>query len=146
MLEILPIFLAFFAILVSVIGWGVVHHNTLEREIEKNKRDLSTQYLIESYRVLADDIAKRGDLTDARKSAFEKALTDIQLLGSEEQISMANKCAMDIANGRGGDITPLIESLRKDLRKLLCLPPSKEGVKFLRFECNLNKKGAATGR
>ncbi|WP_108653134.1 hypothetical protein [Dongshaea marina] len=117
---------------IAAIGWIVAHYFTSRRDIRSKRRDLSTEYLIQAYRTLTNDVSHR-ESTNENRVALEETLSDIQLFGSEEQISMAHKLADDVANGGSFELDPLINSLRMDLRKQLALPPVKGNVKWLRF-------------
>ncbi|GAA4323527.1 hypothetical protein GCM10023144_04430 [Pigmentiphaga soli] len=57
------------------------------------------------------------------RDAVEAALSDIILLGTEEQVRLAARAAMDLAHGRLVDTAELVVSLRNFIRDVLDLDP-----------------------
>lgn len=53
------------------------------------------------------------------------ALKDIQLLGTPEQIALADTAALSFAEHQHVDLDPLLDSLHHDLRALLGMKPEK---------------------
>jgi hypothetical protein len=81
------------------------------------------RYLIEAWKNL--EIGSRNETDIHRKSeVLEKAVADIQLFGSPEQIEMADKWAKDMVSKQSGDTTPLLRNLQDSLREELGLPKS----------------------
>lgn len=57
------------------------------------------------------------------RDAVEAALSDILLLGTEEQVMLAARAAADLAAGRAIDTSELVVSLRDFIRSVLDLDP-----------------------
>jgi hypothetical protein len=95
---------------------------------------VSSLTLIDAYRTL-DDASNRGpsDGNRDREIALEKAVSDIQLFGSEAQVRLADEFARDFATKRGADTTKLLEELRRRLRKELRLKSIGERRVWLRI-------------
>lgn len=76
-------------IAIAVGGWVTGHHFTSAQNLETDKRELTTKYLIEAYRTFE----KHSEATCAGKhwSSTEEAVADIQLFGSKEQIRLSKE-------------------------------------------------------
>lgn len=57
------------------------------------------------------------------RDAVEAALSDVVLLGTDEQVCLAAKAATDLAAGRSVDTAELVVSLRTFIREVLDLDP-----------------------
>jgi hypothetical protein len=110
------------SVIVAAIGWLVVHYFSTKRDRSLKKRELRTSYLINAYRILANDISHRPATAEYDKK-LEDLIPDIQLFGSIEQVLMARNLAEHVANGGRFELDPLINSLRDNLRKELELKP-----------------------
>jgi hypothetical protein len=78
-----------------------------------------------------DDSAAAPPGSDRRRrirDAVEAALSDILLLGTEEQVRLAAKAASDLAAGRTVPVAELVVSLRTFIREVLDLDPVPEGL------------------
>ncbi|HVF04331.1 MAG TPA: hypothetical protein VNA20_05795 [Frankiaceae bacterium] len=107
---------------VAVGGWIV--NGVLARR--SARRQLRLEFLLGAYRRL-DDVAQRT-MTDDRGRAMESALSDVLLLGTKSQISLADALCRGFASDRAADVGPLLEDLRHGLRAELQLervPPRK---------------------
>ena len=120
-------------IILAIIGWIIAHYFTSLREIEQKRRELTTKILIDSFYVLADEIAQR-ELTEERKSKLEFTITQIQLFGTEEQVKLIWKLVFELRNGNSFDLDPLINSLRNSLREDLKLSKLESNVSWLRYK------------
>lgn len=116
----------------AVLGWIIAHWFTTRRDRALKRRELSIQYLIEAYRVLANEISHR-DQTPDRTLKLENMLSDIQLFGSLKQVQLARTLADELASKRNFELDPLINSLRDDLRKELGLSRVEGNVRWIRF-------------
>lgn len=63
---------------------------------------------------------------------FEEILADIQLFGSKEQVEMARKVIIDMAENSHSSPNELLKSLRDELREILDLPPINQKILHLR--------------
>lgn len=57
------------------------------------------------------------------RDAVEAALSDVILLGTEEQVRLATQAAQDMVAGRSVEVAPLVVSLRQFIRAALDLEP-----------------------
>lgn len=75
------------------------------------------------YRDLRELVARDGTFDRPRRirDAVEAALSDIILLGTEEQVRLAAKAANDLVAGRSVHTDELVVSLRNFIRKVLDL-------------------------
>lgn len=73
-------------------------------------------------------VAARQERSRAIRDAVEAALSDIILLGTEDQVRLAASAARDMAAGRPVPTAELVVSLRDYIRKALDLEPVPEGV------------------
>ena len=99
---------------VIVVGWKVAHRQELERDIVAKRRELRIQYLIEAYRRL--EYVSNRPLTPETAPDFERAIADIQLFGSPDQVVLAQEFAREFAKTGSAPLDPLLSQLRQSLR------------------------------
>jgi hypothetical protein len=79
------------SISLAIEGWVLGHYLSSQREVRSKKRELVTQYLIESFESLikfsAVQVGNEPDSTIVAED-FNNAVTKIQLLGSACQIEL----------------------------------------------------------
>jgi hypothetical protein len=105
----------------AVLASVLTHLLTSRRDRTNRRRELRVEYLPSAYRTIADS-PERGlyrESSDAR--AFEKAVADIQLLGSKRQVELATELAGEMATESRADPDPLLRLLRDDLRREMSL-------------------------
>lgn len=119
-------------IALAIIGWLVANNFTTKRDVANKQRELVINHLIQTYRIITNEISHREE-TPERSLKLENILTDIQLFGSNEQITLAKQLANEVAAGGVFELDPLILSLRNDLRNQLNLSKVTGNVKWLRF-------------
>lgn len=81
--------------------------------------------------VPAEELAARaeaGERARRIRDAVEAALSDVLLLGTEDQVRLASQAARDLAEGRAIEVAPLVVSLRDYIREALDLGPIPKGV------------------
>lgn len=133
------------------IGMRILFMVTLQQRRERMNRQINERLkvLIAAYKVLGGSFT--GDLAvDPRhlrdvvpeanspgsdrsrriRDAVEGALSDILLLGTEEQVQLAAAAARDLAAGRPVPTQPLVASLRAFIRSALDLTPIPAGVEI----------------
>jgi len=76
----------------------------------------------------AESAAASSDRSRRIRDAVEAALSDILLLGTDEQVRLAARAANDLAAGRPVHTAELVASLRDFVRKALDLPPIPAGL------------------
>jgi len=69
------------------------------------------------------DAGSRGERARRVRDAVEAALSDIILLGTEEQVELAARAATELTEGRPTHTAELVISLRDFIRKVLDLEP-----------------------
>ncbi|MBL9073242.1 hypothetical protein [Tabrizicola sp.] len=131
------------------IGIRILFMVTLQQRRERMNRQINERLkvLIAAYKVLggsftgnlavdprhlrdlAPDAESPGSDRSRRiRDAVEGALSDILLLGTEEQVELAAAAARDLAAGRPVPTQPLVASLRAFIRSALDLTPIPAGV------------------
>lgn len=120
---------------VAIIGWIVGHRLGAARDQKNKRRDVRLGFLLEAYRRLEAG-ASRGPLHDTEfADGFESAFADIQLLGTKEQIELANDLSRDIASkSPHASVDLLLLSLRDELRRELSLEPIEKPPFQFRWE------------
>lgn len=122
----------YITIVIGIAGWYIVHFLTSRRDRVQRRRQLSTEHLIEAYRILTREISNRP-LSKEKTTKLENIVSDIQLFGSVKQVELAQELVDTMTRNEKFDLDPLINSLRNDLRKQLRLKPVQGNVKWLRF-------------
>lgn len=122
---------------IAVAGWVVGYYSGSARDREAKRPEIRVQYLIEAYRRLeyATDrpMLKPEDLLDYGHDV-EKALGDIQLFGTEEQVELAKGVVASMnATGGNAETITLLNALRSDLRQELKLSPLEGAPERLRI-------------
>lgn len=120
------------AALVATVGWIAVHRFNVKRDRQNKRRDMIIQYLLEAYRRL--ESAAEREKSEEQAVAFEAALADIQLLGTEGQIKATVSYMQAHSDDGRGSINEILRILRNDLRKELGLSLTDGGPVIFRFE------------
>jgi uncharacterized membrane protein YgcG len=164
--------LAIISLVVVGIRLLVMQTVQLRRERENRQINERLRTLIAAYRALGGSFTgnlavdpthlrdlrgqERADATDARdleraserrrrvRDAVEAALSDIILLGTEEQVRLAANAAEDMAAGRTVETAELVVSLRTFIRDVLDLDPVPPDVRIPRQ--GPTRPGSAGGR
>ena len=123
---------------VGVVGWNAAHRLAGARDRDAKRRAMITEHLIEAYRRLEP----LSDVLGSNGRDVEGAIADIQLLGSPEQIKLAQDFATAFAGEGTAQLDPLLLSLRSSLRSELGLSPAVGGLKYLRVGVDPPRKGA----
>lgn len=69
----------FVTIILVVSGWIIGHYFNSKRTRDQKRREISVEHLINSYRILTNEISHRKE-TPERTEKLENILSDIQLL------------------------------------------------------------------
>jgi hypothetical protein len=101
-------------VVAAVIAVGLTHHFASRRDRKNKQREQRIDYLVAAYRALckANNHPRLYEVADD----VERAVADIQLLGSPEQIALVQEFATELGNGRTAELNPLLNSLRDRLR------------------------------
>ena len=115
--------------LVAVVGWivGHKHNNALDRA--SKHRDLRLQYLVSAYHKLESSGGRNIEPGSEAAKAQEEACADIQLFGTQQQVDKL-LAAME----PGGDLNPVINLLRDELRAELGLSKLVGNVRWVRYD------------
>jgi len=118
---------------VAIIGLGVSHWLTSKRDLSAEKRKIRINFMLEAYRKLERGSC-RGANQDQYAEEFHSAIADIQLLGSPEQVQVAQRIAAALGSRTGQKVTinELLNVLRNELRMELNLPAVGGGLVILR--------------
>jgi hypothetical protein len=106
---------------VAVTVVALTHLFTSYRERESKRRERRTAYLVAAFRSLSK-ATHRLRLYEVADE-LEQAVADIQLLGTPEQVRLAQQFANDLATTRNAEMNELLISLRDDLRSELGRKP-----------------------
>jgi hypothetical protein len=117
--------------IVAVAGWFVAHRLGVVRERAAKRQDLRLQYILEAYRSLSIGLHWRTKDV-SRSIAFDQALADIQLLGMPKQITLLHFFLDSIEKSNSGDLGPLLQELRVELRNLMNMEPETRSLRWYR--------------
>ncbi len=111
------------AVVLGTIGGWIVNGRLQHAE---KRRDVRVELLLSAYRRL-DAVANRPPPSGQEALDFEAAISDVMLAGSRRQVDLAEEFSHSFAaasagdDSGGGDLKPLLEDLRSDLRSELKL-------------------------
>ena len=113
-----------------VIGWIITHQLAAWRDLANKRREQRVKYLIESFRTITRVLNRQDSLSQIGEE-LERALSDIQFLGNEEQIKAAYSIAGVLGDSsRDVNFAPLIYALRRELRKEMGRSPYEGPIVF----------------
>ena len=115
-------------VLSALLGWVIAHKLTSKRDLYNKKREIRINFLIEAYRKLERSIHNNVG------EDFEKAISDIQLLGSKHQVELAKDAAVQFARNKNVDLENLLFDLRESLRSELNLEKVTEPFTWIRIK------------
>ncbi|NUO47567.1 MAG: hypothetical protein HOV80_01785 [Polyangiaceae bacterium] len=141
--------------LITLIGVGIrlVLMQTVQQRRERENRQINERLrtLIAAYKTLggsftgrlqvdpthkrelkAGDERESSDRARRIRDAVEGALSDVILLGTDEQVKLAARAANELVSGRPVEIAELVVSLRNFVRESLDLSAIPEGVSIPR--------------
>ena len=134
-----------------MVGIRLVFMQTIQRRRERENRQINERLktLIAAYKTLGgsftgqllvnplhlrdqqptQDGAEAGSERQRRvRDAVEAALSDVILLGTQEQVALAVRAAQDMVEGRSIETAALVVSLRQFIREALDLDPLPESL------------------
>ena len=120
------------AVILTTIGWLVVYALNLRRDRKAKQRDLWIQYLIDSW-VTIESVANREFSDRQYPEQLEQAIAKIQLLGTQNQIKLAQTFSREFACQGAADLDQLLPDLQQELRKELGLEAVQDGIVHLRW-------------
>ena len=107
------------SLLSALLGGLIVHLAARRRDVENDRRKQRIDYLIGAYQVLVRSAHR--SLEGERAESFENAISDVILLGNNQQIELARELIRAFAEDHGASVDDLLVSLRKALRHELGL-------------------------
>lgn len=119
--------------MIVAVGWVVSHNLSKNREIAEEKRKLRIEFLLAAYRRLERVSERRSSQGEKGVEDLESAIADIQLLGTPEQVTLAQLFALNLAEGKGASAKDLLINLRSTLRNELDLEHVETDLRFLRI-------------
>lgn len=93
-----------------------------------------------------DAMASASERRRRIRDAVEAALSDVILLGTEEQVKLAAQAANDMVAGRNVEVAPLVVSLRDFIRQALDLTPAPQDLIPNQGPLRVNAGGAGARR
>ena len=129
---------------VALFGWLVVHRFSAWRDRINHKRKMQTDFLVNAFQNLANSANRPFTPGAEHFKKMEIALADIQLFGSKKQVGLVENFASEFSLKNSASLDPLLNSLRKDLRKELGYEQINSNVKWVRFEGGIDTANAAS--
>ncbi len=117
--------------LVAIVGWFVAHRLAAARDRANKRREFRISFLIDAYRRLEFSSRRQHDSETVK--ALESALADIQLMGSPEQVALISPYLKELNMDPTSAPGPLLELLRKELRRELKLQELSDGGVIVRM-------------
>jgi len=137
----------FFTIIVAALGWLITHYYTSKRDTAISRRTSRINALSTAYKALVRAgldgrivYKSRDGIIHNRATPVEDAIALIHLYGNDEQSKMATECANQFQKTGMGSFTDLINSLRKDIRKMLGEEDLIEQPRYLKISIDDKEK------
>jgi hypothetical protein len=116
----------------AIFGVIVTHRFASRRDRDQKRREFALKYLIEAWQNIEE--GSREDVDIRRKSQLlEKAIVDIQLFGSPNQIQMAKRWTDEMVSKSTSPTTPLLQDFQHEIRRELGLKRSPVSLFFFRL-------------
>ena len=119
-------------------GWFVTGITGELSSAHAAKREVRLGHLLRIYRVV-DATVRENKLatTDQERQHSVKqvlqALGEIQLLGTEREVELAQQATRELIRGGGADLMPLLVELRESLREEMGLKQISAPILFVEF-------------
>lgn len=120
--------------LVAISGWIVGHKLNAERDLQNKRVELRIKYLMEAYRKLEASV--ESEVSRENLDILESAISDIQLLGTPEQVDKVLAWSSQFADGETQEnvnLQDLLEDLRGSLRNDLGLQKIDRKIRHVKF-------------
>ena len=131
-----PVISILVTIVLGVSGWIAGHSFNSKRDQANKRRDIRLERLLKCYDILAKETVHRS-MGEKQKVSFENALSELQLIGTELLIELSSSFNV---NEDSGNVIPILELLRVEIRQELGLKQTKKPFMWFRF----SKKGRWT--
>lgn len=118
----------------AVIGGLVVHFGAAHRDTVNTRRTQRIDYRIAAYRALIFN-SNRIPRSDETARALESAIDDVLLFGTASEVQIAQSFMLKQARSGDGNLIPLADELRSNLRKELKekSAPLNPEIRVIRF-------------
>lgn len=119
---------------IAISGWIVGHRLNAERDLQNTRIELRIRYLLEAYRNLESSV--ETEVSRENLMVLESAISDIQLLGTPEQVDKVLSWAdqfSETGTQTNVDLQDLLEDLRSNLRKELGLLKISKKIRHVKF-------------
>ncbi|HCO95504.1 MAG TPA: hypothetical protein DIU00_16410 [Phycisphaerales bacterium] len=120
--------------IITLIIYFFGNYLAAKRERANKQRDLRIEYLISAYNKLANASWREPKPESQYFADMETAMADIQLFGTDSQITKANKFMGDFQKKGSASMDKLLRDLRDDLRREMDLSRIDESVQWFRPE------------
>jgi hypothetical protein len=117
---------------VALIGLYFNNYFASQRDFNNKLRDIRLNYLVDVYRKLSDSSQRIPN--DKYFPKMETVISDMQLFGTKSQIGMTIQFMNEYENKGQGNLDPLLNDLRDNLRKELKLESISQNVHWFRHE------------
>ena len=118
--------------IIGVVGWYVVNLLAARRDRANKRREIRTQYLLHAYRSIAAASYRIVDEEVAK--GVESAIQDIQLFGNTIMIDLARTYQEELVQTRKTNPSPLLRTLRGEIRRELGLPQVQQELFWIRID------------
>lgn len=121
------------SILILILGAAasyVVSTRQADRDLRTRQR---IDYLLRAYQTI-EGATNRQSLTDDEKRALERAVADVDFLGSLEQQQAVRRVQELMASTNVGSFNDVLALLRRDLRRYLGIEIGLPGASFFRLD------------
>jgi len=114
---------------VSLVVVALSHLFTSHRDREARRRDQRVDYLVSVFRALsrANHHPRLYEVADD----LERAIADVQLFGTPEQVRLIQKFAIDLGTEKHAEMDALLNELRDSLRRELGRKPVAGNMRWL---------------
>ena len=119
------------SLVAGIAGAYIGHLLTARRERKSRLREQRTQYLVEAYRAFAkaDHHPRLHEVADD----LERAIADIQFLGSPELIALVQRFCHQMAAEQTASLDGILTTIRQNLRAELGEKPVSGKMMWLRI-------------
>lgn len=118
----------------AVYGWHIIDNLSAQRDRANKQRDMRFEYLITAYSRLADATQREPKPESKYIRDMETAMADIQLFGTDSQITDAKKFMNEFQKNGRGSMNDLLKKLRNDLRREMDFSKVEGDVQYFRPE------------
>jgi hypothetical protein len=129
-IKLVPALVGLFSAIVAIITAFFAHKWAVDRGIQEAQRKQKLEYLLSA----STDLMLASHNPDLKEAAnlLQRASIKIQFLGTLEQIDLIQTEIKSLNTGKS-DLDPILQSLRKEVRKELRLDPTASAIMWTRY-------------